>query len=320
MYTKIVLIGGGNGVYNLTRSLKLLRPLTLIQTVFDHGGHTGALRDKNGDLFAVGDLRRGIAALADPTIPQSMLSLLSHRFADGSSMGNLMLAALMETCAGPAEAIHALCDMYKVRGQVLPISLGVSEVKAVLDDDSVLGREDLIDTRSLNDYRKIQRVFLDPVANIYIESAEAIVGADIIVFCPGSPFTSIIPNLLVKGFAEALRLSKAKLVFVSNIFDKYTESPSGGSVEDLMQTYLTYMGASDRKFHTALINNAQIPLEVKQQYMEKGFVPASVQDRDRLGKLTEQVIEESFAQLIDDESGHKFVRHSAKTASVIANL
>lgn len=312
----IVLVGGGGGVYRVAKFLKRIRPnLTTIQTVFDHGGHSGHLRDERG-VLPPGDIRQAILALADDNLEPTWRELLGFRFRDiggsslnGATVGNILLTALSEIEGSLPVAINLLCKLFKVKGKVLPVSLDDSELCVELSDGSVLKGEGEIDTRSKDDDRKIVRAFLEPEAEIFVETYEALVNATKIVFCPGDLYTSLVPNLLVNGFKEALEATSAKIILVTNIMTKKAETDSF-KVSDFVQTVSGYAG---RKMDVVVCNSAKITPELEQKYkteksemVDLGFIDPSLCSSYK------------HVDLVDATGG--IIRHHARVANVIAGI
>lgn len=294
----IVLVGGGGGTYRIAPMLLGYDgiELTTIQTVFDSGGHSKVLRDERG-MLPPGDLRLGILALSDSSISDDLRVLLNHRFIpkgskiDGATIGNLMLTALTEHYAGDLMlAIKSLSRICGVKGKVLPVSTDHANLIAILSDGSEIVGEGEIDTRSINDDRKIKSVKLSQIAYLRRESAEAIRRADAIVFCPGDLYTSVVPNLLVQGFKEAVSESRATLIQVVNIMTKKAET-DGFDAADFARVISNLLG---RKLDYVICNNGQISKSALSVYAKEKAKPVKV-DRKKLSLYTKNVVVGDFA-------------------------
>lgn len=314
----IVLVGGGGGVYRIARFLKHIRPnITTIQTTFDHGGHSGILRDERGTL-PPGDIRQAILALSDDEIESELRSLLSYRFKpkngsslDSATVGNILLTALTEITGNMVTAINTLCRWFKVKGKVLPVSLNNSELCVSLSDGSILRGEGLIDKRVLSDNRKIVDAFLEPKAHIYTEAHDAIVGADKIIFCPGDFYTSVVPNTLVDGFKEAIKESHAKLILVVNIMNKKSET--GRFVaSDFARILLKNIGRE--QFDVVICNDGNLSKPLVNAYKKEFSVPVRT-DLEKLAKYTRKIIVDNF---VDEVGG--IVRHKENISPTIASI
>src|SRR3989344_4834540 len=314
----IVLVGGGGGVYRIAKFLKYVRGnITTVQTIFDHGGHSGELRDERG-VLPPGDIRQAILALADDGIEAEFRALLTHRFApkngsslDHATVGNILLTAVMEITGSLPGAINVLSRWFRVKGKVLPVSLENAELVVQLSDGKKLKGEGKIDKRSIKDHRKIVGARLEPCAGIYPLAYEAIVSAKKIVFCPGDLYTSIVPNVLVQGFKEAVAKSKAKLIFIVNIMTKRAEA-DGFSASEFVRIVLSYL--ERKSFDFVICNKAPISNEMIKKYRVEGARPVLI-DLPFLSRFSKKVILQSLA----DETGG-LVRHNDKIGSVIANL
>jgi len=318
IHESIVLVGGGGGVFRIARYLKNVRPnIATIQTMFDHGGHSGGLRDEHG-VLPPGDIRQAILALADDKIAHELRSLLAYRFEKnntsslhGATVGNIMLTALTDITGSMPAAIDVLCSWFRVRGKVLPVSLTDAELCVRLSDGTILKGEDKIDTRPIADARNISDVYLEPRANIYIGAYEVLVSADKIVFCPGDLYTSVLPNALVTGFSEAIAKSSAKLIHVVNIMTKKAET-HGYSASTFTEKILQKIGRD--KMDVVIVNDGAIDPEVLECYKMELAFPV-VFDPEKIVTVADTFI---AADLVDQE--HGIVRHHQKTTSIIANI
>lgn len=224
---KIVVVGGGTGLSTMLRGLKKYTDnITAIVTVADDGGGSGVLRDDLG-ILPPGDIRNCILALAE-TEPL-MENLLRYRFSEGSlsgqSFGNLFLAAMNGICGNFEEAVKNVSDVLKVRGTVLPVTLEDVHINAHLCDGSVIEGECNISNGIKLGNKRIKRIELVPENAVILPDAEkAIEEADLIILGPGSVYTSVIPNLIVKGVTEAIMKASAKVVYVCNIMTQPGES------------------------------------------------------------------------------------------------
>lgn len=314
---EIVLLGGGGGVYRVARFLKHRRKnITTIQTMFDHGGHSGKLRDERGAL-PPGDIRQAILALADDEGEGALRTLLSYRFShngssiDNATMGNLMLTALTEHYGDHIAAIEAMCRIFRVKGKVLPVSIDHADLCVTLSDGSTICGEGKIDTRSARDDRRIVSARLSPKANIYVGAYEAIVRADKIVFCPGDLFTSVIPITLVDGFADAIEKTSAKLVYIVNLMTKHAETPQF-TASRFARTTLSHIGRD--RFHTIIANTSDILPDIRKRYRKERSHPVRV-DMDQLQRVADVVLTGNIA----DQSG-EVLRHNSNIATLICNL
>ena len=226
---KAVVIGGGTGAPMSIRTLLSMGAETsVVVAMADDGGSTGILRQQV-NVTPPGDIRKCLAALAaDPEDPLTLAFKYRFEFADNHALGNLMLSALEYATGSFPEAIRICERILNVKGQVHPSTLN----KITLCGRTTQGR--YLEGQSCISHSRcaMDTVWLDdPPAQPYPGAIKAICEADLIVFGPGSLFTSIIPNLLVPGILDAIRASKAKKVFVAPLVDIQGET-WGMSVED----------------------------------------------------------------------------------------
>lgn len=296
---KVVAIGGGTGLSVMLRGLKEYPlHLTAIVTVADDGGSSGRLRSEL-KIPPPGDIRNVLVALAD-TEPL-LERMLQYRFKNGDglaghNLGNLFLAAMKEITGDFVTAIKEMSRVLAVRGQVLPASEEDVVLKAEMADGSVVVGESIIPLQG----SRIKRVFLDPPRPKPLEAAlRAIEEADAIVIGPGSLYTSILPNLLVSGMADAIRKSNALKMFVCNVMTQPGET-DGFTASDHLKAIHDHVG--DGLFHCVLANNCEPPDRVARQYRKKGAVAVRL-DSDRIKQYGYDVIADNFLQY------ETYVRH-----------
>jgi len=284
---RIVVVGGGTGLSVLLRGLKeYTANLTALVTVTDDGGSSGRLRDELG-VLPPGDIRNCLVALADTET--LMEQVLGYRFQQGAglqghTLGNLLLASLTEVTGSFVSAIQEVSRILRVRGQVLPATLSQQVLCAELRDGTLVEGETRI-TREGSP--GIQRVFLRPGDPLPVEATlAALQAADAIVLGPGSLYTSVIPNLLVKGIAETIRSSRAVKIYVCNVMTQPGET-SNYSAADHLQAIYDHCGS--RLVNYILVNNQEIRRQHLRRYQEKGAQQVRV-DSKRLQQLGVTVI------------------------------
>lgn len=283
--TRVVAIGGGTGLSTMLKGLKLhTHNITAVVTVADDGGSSGILRTDLG-MVAPGDIRNCVNALAE--VDPVMGELLNFRFQGGSlkghSLGNLFLAALNETSSSFDEAVKKFSRLAGVVGTVYPVTNEAVTLSAVLEDGAVIEGESNIGHH--RDWQKtpIDKVVLSPEKPKPVDGViRAIEKADIIVLGPGSLYTSIIPNLLVDGVADAIRKSKAVKIYVCNIMSQGGET-EGYTASDHLKAVEkhSYEGIAD----VVITNNAAVPDSIKALYAEEHAEVVPV-DEDVLLKKT----------------------------------
>ncbi len=255
---RIVAIGGGTGLSTLLRGLKEhTGNLTAVVTVADDGGSSGRLRRELG-VLPPGDVRNCIAALADAE--PLMTRLFQYRFCEGSgleghSFGNLFIVAMSDVTGNFEDAIRETSRVLAVRGQILPSTLANVTLSARTHDEETIHGESNITERGTS----IREVYLHPEnAQANPDTIRAILNADMIVVGPGSLFTSLLPNLLVKGIRQALTVSPALKVYVCNVATQHGETDSF-TVGDHFRVLEEHVGGGLFQFVVAN-SNVQGPL------------------------------------------------------------
>jgi uncharacterized cofD-like protein len=287
---KLVCIGGGTGLSTLLRGLKCyinnnnksnfvaLENLTAIVSVSDDGGSSGKLIDEFG-VLPPGDIRNCLVALSDEA--QVMTKLFEYRFdGDGSlsghSVGNLLLCALAKLNGDSfPKAIQVASSVLAVKGKILPATLEGTLLCAELADGEVIRSESLIPKRGNRE--PIKRVYLEPRMNgngmrnsefrceALDEAVETIEQADAVILGPGSLYTSVIPNLLVKGIAEAIRCSNATKIYVCNVMNEPGETDNY-SISDYVRAITKH---ADFKLDYVLANNKLARKKLIDQYIRE---------------------------------------------------
>ena len=272
----IVCIGGGTGLSVILKGLKeYTTQLTAIVTVADDGGGSGTLRDEL-NILPPGDIRSCILALADSE--PIMEEVLNYRFCDGGlkgqNFGNLLLAAMTEVCGGDfLKAVGEVSNVLKVKGRVLPVTESNVVLAALLESGEKVFGESEIGKAYLCHKSKISKVWLenkDGSKNEIkppSETLEAIENADIITLGPGSLFTSIMPNLIVPGIKEAIKASKAPVVFINNIMTQPGET-DGYTAYDHYDAIVRHVGEDLVDY--CIVNNGEVEKDVLMKYTEDG--------------------------------------------------
>jgi uncharacterized cofD-like protein len=293
---KIVVVGGGTGLSTMLRGLKYYTSnITAIVTVADDGGGSGDLREDLG-MLPPGDIRNCILALAD-TEPL-MEELLQYRFKDGrlknQSFGNLFLAAMNGISDNFEDAVQKMSSVLAVTGKVLPVTLEDMKLIAELENGSKVEGESQIPEEALNQQSKIKKLMIEPKnARPLVDAIKAIEEADAIVLGPGSLYTSIIPNLLVKDISESIRKSDAIKIYISNIMTQPGET-DGFKASDHIKTLRKYGGKSIVDY--VITNNGDIPDEVKKKYLQDDSNLVEL-DTKEIKKLGVDVIEAPLAKI-----------------------
>ena len=268
---KIVTIGGGHGLSHLIFGLKeYTSNITAIVTVADSGGSSGRLREEF-NIVAPGDIRNCLVALADA--PALMGELFQFRFSKdselrGHNFGNLFLTAMVQLTNGDFErAVKETSHVLAIRGNVVPSTVSnVHLIAEYMDGTKTEGEAKIPNPNS-----RIRRLSLtDLEAYPTKDALAALEEADIIILGPGSLFTSVIPNLIIKGMSEAIAKSRAFKIYVCNVMTQHGET-DGFAASDHLQAIIDH---SNRDVVDAcLINNAKAPKDALGRYEEEVSFP-----------------------------------------------
>jgi uncharacterized cofD-like protein len=298
---RVVAIGGGTGLSTLLRGLKcfvapptsastlgagdckplpcIIRELSAIVTVTDDGGSSGRLRE-DLNILPPGDLRNCLVALSED---EALLSrLFQYRFTqgdlDGHSFGNLFLAALTGITGDFAQAVQTSSQILATRGRIYPSTTANATLSARMDDGSIVRGE----TNITASRRSILELMLAPADACPLpDTLDAIASADLITLGPGSLYTSLITNLLVRGIPEAIAKSRATRIYICNLMTQANES-LGLTASQHIERILDHAG--EQIFDFALVNTAPIGPQILAKYASEGQTPI-VADLDRIRSL-----------------------------------
>lgn len=308
----IVVIGGGTGLSTMLRGLKQYTSnLVAVVTVTDDGGSSGRLNSEMG-VLPPGDIRNCLVALADAE--PLMTELFQYRFHDGEecfighSFGNLLIAAMTQITGDFERAVKETSNILAIRGRVLPSTIEQVRLQAELTDGTLREGETNISKASM----PIKHIMLHPsTAGPLEETIKAIETADCIVLGPGSVFTSIVPNLLVRGIPEAINASEAQKVFVCNVMTQPGET-DGFTAADHVRAVAGH--ADPRVFNHVLVNQEKPRKQLLDKYAESNqmFVEPNVNVIREMG----------YRPIVGDFiSQTEVVRHDpAKLADAIVKL
>ena len=304
---KIVAVGGGHGLAVLLRGLKeYTSNLTAIVTVADSGGSSGRLREEF-DTLPPGDIRNCLVALADA--PTLMADLFQFRFNDdsdlkGHNFGNLFITIMTKLTGDFEKAVKESSKVLAIRGQVVPSTLNKVSLVAEYKDGSMVEGEAIIPEKGL----PIKRVYLKPsgASQELIQPASdairAIEEAELIVLGPGSLYTSILPNLVIKEISESIVNSRAMKIYACNVMTQHGETDGYSAFDHL---YALIQHTHPRIVDFCIVNIAQPPTQLLYKYsQEKSFL--TLVDIKRIEEAGYKVIQEDVISAVD------YVRHDSK--------
>ncbi len=296
---RIVAVGGGTGLSTLLSGLKLFTSnITAIVTVTDTGGSSGRLRNEM-DMLPPGDIRNCLVALADagPLIRD----LFQYRFEDGEglkghSFGNLFITALSKVTGDFEKAVAESSKVLAIRGRVIPSTLEkVTLVGEFMDGTILEGETNITDVQ-----KPLRNIRLKPDnCHPCPEALDAIENADLIIFGPGSLYTSILPNLLIRDIYDAVLRSDAYKIYISNVMTQPGETDQF-SAWDHLKVLLEH--TDPRIVDACFVNVQEVPAQMLEKYQEKGALPV-VLDLDKIKEKGYEVIEGEILK-IDGQVRH----------------
>jgi uncharacterized cofD-like protein len=310
---RVAAIGGGTGLSMLLHGLKHyiarrrheagrhpISDLAAIVTVTDDGGSSGRLR-REYRILPPGDIRNCMVALSQD---EALLGrLFQYRFHSGRglrghSFGNLFLTALSHVTGDFAEAVRVSGEVLAIRGRIFPTTVENVSLEAVMTDGKIVSGE----THIAKSGKKIRRLRLQPRhVRPLPEVLESIARADLILIGPGSLYTSILPNLLVSGVAEAIESSSATRVYIANLMTQPGET-EGYSLSDHVRAIYRHTGC--KLFDWVVASNQPISGEIARRYKSRGAEPVRVD----IGKLQSLGVRCLLDNLLEE---HAVVRHDA---------
>ncbi len=309
---KVIVFGGGTGLSCLLSGLKLFPvEVTTVITVSDNGSSTGVLKQEF-DIPAVGDVGKVLLAMAN--VDDDFVKLLRYRFnREGSSLDNhpvrnILLTALIDLKGNLTEATRYMSKILQIKGEVLPLT--EERVELVGRDESgnpeFYGEEDVS-----QNIRSISSLSYDHDIHIGNRVRQKIADADLIIFSPGSLYTSILPHLIVEDIVEEIRRAPAPIMYVSNLVTQPGET-DGYNVSDHLAVLNRYL--KGRKIDIVLANNAEIDPEITEKYLVTENKTLVELDRDLVEQQGARIMEGDIFEL--DEDGR--IRHNAlRTAYMI---
>ncbi len=306
---KIVIFGGGSGLSQLLKGLKLFPiDLTAVVSVSDNGRSTGRLR-KDYHIPAVGDITKVMLAMSD--CGNDLRELMNYRFTKSRSLGNhsiknLLLTALLDLHGNFDKSLPVLEDILDLKGNVLPLTEdSVDLVGITKDGKQCVGEEQITKTK-----KKIEKITYSDKITVNPKVLDAVKEADLIIFSSGSLITSIIPHLLNNKLNDAIKSSKAKTMYICNLFTQPGETDNF-KVSDHVKLLEKYLGKDS--INIVLANNVRLNTKLMQKYLTEEQKDQVELDLETLENMGKKVISDRLYTIEDN-----YYRHdSLKTGYLI---
>jgi len=304
----IVVIGGGTGLSSMMMGMKKLKNvnLTAIVTVADDGGSTGRIRDVY-HVPAMGDIRHVLSAMSQEENETLFNDLMNYRFEGdkdigGHSLGNLIFLALMDTTGSFMGAIQSISKVLNVKGEILPSTLDVVTLYALMQDGTLVRGEKNIPNMD----NHIEKIFYQQSITPFPKAIEAIEQADLIIYGIGSLYTSVIPNLIIQEISQAIYENSCPKIYFCNAMSQPGET-DGYSLEDHIRALEKH--SFKNPVDVAVLNESVLPDFVKKNYEEEGSYPVQMQESEHPYKIITRNL------IMLDEKGR--IRHNPDAVKAV---
>lgn len=300
---KVVVLGGGTGLSSMLAGMKEIDGihLTAIVTVADDGGSTGRIRSTY-NVPALGDIRHVLSAMSDSAQSGIIGPLMEYRFegkkdVGGHSLGNLIFLAMMDITGSFTGAIDALSQVLGVKGTILPSTLDIATLYALMADGTLVRGEKNIPTIS----NAIEHVYYQEDVAPYGKALEAIEEADLIIYGIGSLYTSVIPNLIIPGIPEAIFKNPCPKIYFCNAMSQPGET-DGYSMEDHVRALEKHSFKNSADL--VVLNNKEIDETTRKRYAKMGSAPVRAAGEQPNYEVWQRPL------IMTDETGR--IRHDPK--------
>lgn len=310
MRKKVIVFGGGTGLSALLKGLKEFPiDITAVITVSDNGRSTGKLR-KEFNMPAVGDIRKVITNLSytDPDIKKMM----EYRFKtssdlDGHTVGNLILASMIDITGSLKESIKHLSTLLDVNHTVLPISEDPDlTLMAEMEDGTIVEGEEEITISN----QMIKKIFYKKEPKVTEEVIQKLKEADLIILSMGSLYTSLLPNIICKEVIDMIDKVKAPIMYICNAMTQPGETDDF-AVSDHIKLINSYL--NKRKIDVVVASNTEIDEKIANKYETKEQKDPVAIDYNNIKKLKTELIESDLIRIEDNVLRH----NSIKVATII---
>lgn len=267
---KVVVIGGGTGLNSVLKGLKHYTDnITAIVTVSDYGNGASFSRDQL-KLLPIENIKESLVALSYDE--ESVEKLLNFQFKYGKlanlSFGDIFFFAMNQTNGSFYKSIENSKNILNMTGRVIPGTLDSIKICAELEDGTVVENRDSITEMVAKNATKISRVYITPTNTIPAPGVlDAIREADAIVIGPGSLYTNVIPNILIKGIAREIKKSRATKIYVSNIMTEMGQTDNY-TLSDHLKAIIDYVGEGVIDY--CIYDTGEVVPEFIQKYNLKG--------------------------------------------------
>ncbi len=299
----VVVIGGGSGLNTVLKGLKKYTSnITAIVTVSAYGNEHTESRKKL-ELLPVDDIKDSIISLSnnEEMMEKLLNTELSNKNLKGLTFGDIFFTSMNEQSKNFSESVDRSKDVLNIVGRVLPVTLDEIEICAELTDGTIIEKRDRIKDVVYDKVGKIERVFINPSNCVPAPGViEAIQNADAIIIGPGSLYTNVIPNLLVKNVSKAIKESNAIKIYVSNIMTEQGQTDNY-TLSDHIKAILDHAGKGIVDY--CIYDSGEIIPEFVKIYNKRGQDVVE-QDIQKAKELGVKLLEKNLSQVVGDNIRH----------------
>lgn len=300
---KIVVIGGGSGLNTVLKGLKKYTSnITAIATVSAYGKMQTESRKKL-ELLPIDDIKDSFISLAndEANMEQLLNTELKARSLKGLTFGDIFFATMKERFGNFSEAVEKSKNVLNIVGRVLPVTLDEMKICAELDDGTVIEEKDKIPEIVYDKVAKIDRIYINPTNCVPAPGVlEAIKEADAIIIGPGSLYTNVIPNLLVKNVSKAIKEANAIKIYVSNIMTEPGQTDNY-SLSEHIKAIIDHAGKGIIDY--CIYDSGEIVPEFIKIYNKRG-ADVVEQDITKAKELGVKLLEKNLSQIVEDNIRH----------------
>ncbi len=297
----IVVIGGGTGLNTVLQGVKKYTDnITAIVTISDYGRETSNSRVEL-DLAPLEQIKQSMVALAENE--EDMQKIMNFSFnssrLNGLNFGDIYLLALKELYGN--KQVEKSSDILKITGKVLPVTLDEIRICAELKDGTIVEEKDKISEVAYEKVTSINRVYIAPSNAIPAPGVlDAIRNADAIIIGPGSLYTNIIPNLLIKNISKTIKESKAIKVYVSNIMTEPGQTDDY-SISDHIDALIEHVGKGIIDY--CLCDTGEVTPEFVRKYNKMG-ADVVEQDLKKVSGKGITILQKDMSEIKDEAIRH----------------
>ncbi len=300
---KVVVIGGGQGLNTVIEGFKkYTNNITAIVTMSDYGDIPTESR-RALDTLPLRDIKDSIIAMSDKEdIMRNLLNLnFQNERLKGLNFGDVYLTAMNEIYNNISEAISKSTEVLNITGKVIPVTLDEITICAELTDGTTIKQKDKIPEIVAEKVESISRIYITP-SNCRPAPGviEAIEDADVVIIGPGSLYTNVLPNLLVKNVAKSIKETKAIKFYISNIMTEPGQTDSY-TLSDHLKAITEHVGSGLIDY--CLVDTGEVIPEFIRKYNKEGSELVEL-DSKKVEEYNVKIIQRNMSCVKNDKIRH----------------